>query len=551
MPHKIIHMMLGLLLLTPNIAQSQITPEVEQTLKAVRPEIIEADMQFLADDLLEGRRPGTPGFALASLFVETRLKAIGLKYGVGDSSYIQKVLLNNGTVKEAGSSMTLTAGGKTESLTYGKEFLLSPNPVDLTSEVNAPLVFVGFGVHAPELGYDDYGQTDVRGKIIVFFGGAPSTFASAERAYFSSAAIKYEEAVKRGAVGAISLRLPGGRRFSWDGSVARSKRGQLRWADANGISQNTFSGLKAIAAFNQDHAEKLFAHSGTTMAAAVAGSQANTPQSFPLNVDAHMKVSTEVSTIESANLIGIIPGSDPVLKDEYVVFAAHVDHLGVGGQTEGDAIYNGAHDNASGVAILMGIARTFQRLPKAPKRSIIIAVVTAEESGLLGSDYFATHPTVERDNIVANLSLDMPFFFHPIHDIVPYGAPHSSLSGPLKAAADHLNLEIGPDPFPERVIFIRSDHFSFVRKGIPSLFIKSGFKSDADDPIDRSVTDVEWRSTTYHTPRDDMSQAFDFNAAATHVKLNFLTGYLIAEDPTRPTWNKGDFFGGKFGQPRQ
>ena len=143
----------------------------------------------------------------------------------------------------------------------------------------------------------------------------------------------------------------------------------------------------------------------------------------------------------------------------------------------------------------------------------------------------------------------MPFFFHPILDIVPYGAEHSSLSKPLTAAARYLNLEIGPDPFPERVIFIRSDHFSFVKKGIPSLFIKSGFKTVAEDPVDRSVSDLAWRSTTYHTPRDDMTQAFDFNAAATHVKLNFLTGYLIADEPERPEWNEGDFFGGKFGRP--
>jgi hypothetical protein len=547
--NKQILFLLTILTLIPVNVFSQVKPDIEKALQAIRPEAIKADMSFLADDLLEGRRPGTVGFALASRFVETRLIAMGLEPGVEGDTYIQKVTLQNGSVVEGGSSLSLMAGDKIEPLTYGKEFILNPNPTLLMADAAAPLVFVGFGVHAPELGYDDFEKADVQGKIIVFFGGAPSSFPSNERAYFSSASVKYEEAEKRGAVGAISLRLPGGRRFSWDGAVQRARRGRLRWVDGQGKGKDAFEHLKVMASFNQDHAEKIFAHSGTNMATAIATIQGNKPQSFPLNVDARMKVKTTVTQVESSNLIGIIPGSDPVLKDEYVVIAAHVDHLGIGTPSNGDVIYNGAHDNASGVSILLGIARTFQRLKVQPKRSILIAVVTAEESGLLGSDYFATHPTVKQENIVANISLDMPFFFHPILDIVPYGAQHSSLSEPLTTAANYLNLEIGPDPFPERVIFIRSDHFSFVKKGIPSLFIKSGFKTVAGDPVDRSITDVEWRSTTYHTPRDDMSQAFDFNAAVTHVKLNFLTAYLIANDPKRPTWNKGDIFGNKFGRP--
>jgi Zn-dependent M28 family amino/carboxypeptidase len=215
---------------------------------------------------------------------------------------------------------------------------------------------------------------------------------------------------------------------------------------------------------------------------------------------------------------------------------------------KGDSIYNGAHDNASGTSILLEVARTYMRLPAPPKRSIIIAIVTGEESGLLGSDYFASNPTVPQGSIVANFSIDMPFFFHPILDIVPYGAQHSSLSKPVSMTAKYLNLGIAPDPFPEQVVFIRSDHYSFNKKGIPALFIKSGFKTVPEDKVDRSVSDLAWRSTTYHKPNDDMSQDFDFDAAATHVKVNFLTGFQVANDPQRPTWNTGDFFGGKFGQ---
>lgn len=261
-----------------------------------------------------------------------------------------------------------------------------------------------------------------------------------------------------------------------------------------------------------------------------------------------MQVTTALSDMHSSNLIGVIPGSSPTLKDQYVVYAAHLDHFGIGIPVKGDSIYNGAHDNASGVAILLEIARAFRSLPTAPKRSVIITIVTGEELGLLGSDYFIQHPTVPKKDIVANLALDMPFFFHPVLDIVPYGADHSTLFHQTQAAAAYLGLGIGPDPFPEQVVFIRSDHYSFIRQGIPALFIKSGFKTIASDTVDRSRSDVDWRKTTYHTPQDDMSQSFDFNAAATHVKLNFLIGLLVCEDTDRPAWNKGDFFGGRFGR---
>jgi Zn-dependent M28 family amino/carboxypeptidase len=232
-----------------------------------------------------------------------------------------------------------------------------------------------------------------------------------------------------------------------------------------------------------------------------------------------------------------------------VVYVAHVDHFGVGVAVDGDAIYNGAHDNASGTSIVLEIAKAFAALPEAPRRSVIFLFVTAEEWGLLGSDYFAANPTVPAESLVANLSLDMPFFFHPLLDIVPYGAEHSTLSRSIEAAADHLGIGIGPDPIPEQVLFIRSDHFSFVRRGVPALFIKSGFET-GDPSLDGSSINANWRVDFYHTPRDEPDQGFDFEAGASHAKLNFLTGYDIAMRTERPEWNPGDFFGGVFGGQR-
>ena len=527
---------------------AQITPAAENSIRQIEPNRIKADMTYLADDLLRGRQPGTIGFDLASKYVQSQFIAMGLQPGVDGQSYVQPVTLMKANVDSKKSSLSVVVKGKEEALSYDLDFVLQPNFVNSVSEVSAPVVFVGFGVHAPELGYDDYEKINVKNKIVVFFNQAPESFPSNERAYFSSAPVKYEEAVKRGAIGAITMQLPGEQRISWEATVNRSKSGTIRWADKAGKAQNTFDQLKVIASFNSNNAEKLFVNAGKKFETVVQSVRSNKPSSMALNLEVKMSVVSQTQLIQSSNLIGIIPGSDPVLKNEYVVYAAHVDHVGVGVPMQGDSIYNGAHDNASGTAILLEIARTYKKLAEPTKRSIIIAVVTAEESGLLGSDYFASNPTIPRESIVANFSIDMPFFFHPVLDIVPYGAQHSTLSKPLGETARYLNLGIAPDPFPEQVVFIRSDHYSFIKKGIPSLFIKSGFKTVPEDKVDRSVTDVAWRQTHYHKPNDDMNQLFDFGGAATHVKVNFLTGYLVANDPERPQWNKGDFFGGKFGQ---
>jgi hypothetical protein len=548
---------------------ARLQSEVAKAFTNVNPDSIRSVMSVLASDRLEGRQPGTRGFALASSYVESHFKTMGLVPGVNGKSYVQPVMLKKAVTIEQGSSFTLGAGVSAETLVYGKDFMPHPYYYSPESSVKAPLIFVGYGIYAPELKYDDYGTADVKGCIVVYFDQAPAIFPSNERAYFSSAPTKYAEAVKRGAVGVITISssvlataapsapaaapstpptAPPSMAAAWEAMTKRAAQGTYRWAGPDGQPQPDFPELKVITALNPARAQSLFAGSERSWQSIVDKAKAGEPQSFPLKTTAALKVTTTLTDVHSSNLIGVIPGSDPVLKDQYIVYAAHLDHFGIGAPVKGDSIYNGAHDNASGVAILLEIARTFRSLPKAPKRSVIIAIVTGEEYGLLGSDYFINHPTVPRKAIVANLALDMPFFFHPVLDIVPYGALHSSLSAQVQAAAGYLGLGIAPDPFPEQVVFIRSDHYSFIRQGIPSLFIKSGFKTVPGDTTDRSRSDVAWRSTTYHTPQDDMSQTFDFDAAATHVKLNFLIGLLVCEDPTRPTWNKGDFFGGRFGR---
>jgi len=526
--------------------QGQEDKAADDALRSVHPEAIKATMSFLADDLLQGRQPGTGGFALASRYVQTEFMKLGLKPAMPDGSYAQRLTLKKAIVDESGCGLTLIDQGKEDVLTYGKEFIVSPYFSNERSEVTGELVFIGYGIHAPEIGgYDDYQNIDVKGKIVVFVTDAPETFPSNERAYFTSPAVKYGEAVRRGAVGAILLNMPGSR-GSFESSLNRARQGSYKCLDNNGAAMDAFDALKGVSFLNKDYAEKIFVRSGRSSADVFSDLKAGKFHPLSLHISAVIKVRTKYMLVESSNLVGIIPGSDPKLKDEYVVYTAHLDHFGVGAVVNKDSIYNGAHDDASGVAIVLEIARAFRALKVPPKRSVMITVVTGEELGLLGSDYFIHNPPVKKEQIVANLTLDMPFFFHPVLDIVPYGSLHSSLSRQVERTAGILHLKIGLDPFPEQVVFIRSDHFSFIKQGIPALFIKSGFMTVGTDTVDRSKSDVDWRRTTYHTPKDDMNQAFDFDAAVTHVKINFLIGYFVCNDPMRPGWNKGDFFGGKF-----
>ena len=525
---------------------SSIPTEAQRAAQSVRPDAIRAHMRFLADDALEGRKPGTRGFALAANYVQAQLEALGLKPAGENGTYRQAVPLRRWQVREGASSLAISRNGKEQPLAYGRQFILSPNPDLPTGDVNAPVVFVGYGVSAPELDYDDYAGIDVTGKIVAFVNGAPATFPSNQRAYYSSS--KAENAVAHGAVGVLSFNLPTDLQNRIQTAAPRARQGIYRWLDKQGKPQRTFPNLKGTASLSDSTARLLFAGASVSYDDALLKARRNQAQAFPLNVWVRMQTVTDaIEDVAGQNLVAMLPGSDPTLKNEYVVYVAHLDHLGIGRPVKGDSIYNGAHDNASGVAINLETARLFASLPKAPRRSVLFVGVTGEEMGLLGSDYFASNPTVPKEKIVANLCLDMPFFFHSLLDIVPYGSEHSSMVQAVNAAAGFVGVQIAKDPIPEQTVFMRSDHFSFVRQGIPAIYIKSG--SQTGNPnLDGTKLNLDWRATIYHSPQDDINQPFDFNAAAKHVQLQFLIGYLTAQADQRPVWNKGDFFGTKFGK---
>jgi hypothetical protein len=540
----------GLALASPGFAQPA---QVEQALDAIRPEAIRAHMSFLADDLLEGRGTATRGYDIAARYVAARFEELGLEPAGAKGSWFQPVPLIQMTSVGEECSLTLIRDGRKTELKYGPDFLT--RYVGGESSVTAPVVFAGFGVTAPELGYDDYAGIDVRGKIVVLLIGAPPTFPHNQRAYYSDRIVQARNAFERGAVGILILFTPDlERRLPWEVAIQHARWPSSSWVDGDGKPH--FS-MGNVAALSRKAAEELFAGAPQSLEEVFKIAETGGLKPFELPVQVSLRTVGRSRRVESPNVAAVLRGSDPRLKDEYVVLSAHLDHIGLepageeGGEppsdTIRDSIYNGAYDNASGVAVLLEVAKAFVRLP-APRRSVLFLAVTGEEEGLNGSGYFAHHPTVPIDRIVANTNLDMFLMLYPLRDVIAFGAEHSSLEQTVQEAARRLGIGVSPDPFPEEVLFIRSDHYSFVQQGVPSIFLTGGFQS-GDPAVDGQALWGKWMKEVYHKPGDDMSQPIDFGAGVQFARLNFLISYAVAQDEKSPSWKPGDFFGGKFGRP--
>ena len=320
----------------------------------------------------------------------------------------------------------------------------------------------------------------------------------------------------------------------------------MRWLGPDGIPNDTFPELKAAVRLSQAASERLFQHASKSWADVLRDVDASKPQAFPLPVTVSLREVSHHKSITSPNVAAVLPGSDPKLSQEYVVYTAHVDHLGIGRPINGDSIYNGAADDASGTAALLVIAKAFKSLPHAPARSIMFLAVTAEEKGLLGSDYFAHFPTVPTQSIAADINMDGASMFYAFKDIVPLGASDSTLDAVVQRNAARLGLKVSPDPEPDQNYFIRADQYSFVRQGVPSVFISEG--EEARDPkVNGKKFSEEWIATRYHAPSDDMNQPMDLDASVQFMQIDFLVGYDVAQEPKRPAWKPGDFFGDSFG----
>jgi len=514
----------------------------------IRPEAIRANMRFLADDLLEGRRTGTRGHELAAKFVAAQFEQLGLAPAGDNGTYFQEVPMRSADADETKAELSFVRGGKAEALVLGRDFLVYADPGRADTSVEAPVLYVGSGVTAPELKHDDYAGVDAKGKIVAMLAIAPSGFESSMRAHYSSTDVRAANAVAHGAVGLIFIDDPSFEKlYSFERRSRDVRFPHLHWLDAAGHPDSYYPELKGSASLSMDATARLFAGSRHTPAQVYVASDASKSLSFDLPVTARIRTVTRSEDTRSQNIAARLEGSDPKLKNEYVVYTAHVDHMGIGEPVKDDTIYNGALDNASGTSIVIELARAFAGMSPRPKRSILFVAVTGEEEGLLGSDYFARYPTVPKDAIVANVNIDEDVMLWPLQDVIAFGADHSSLGAVADAAARRLGLKVSPDPIPEQVVFIRSDQYSFVKQGIPALFPVPGFAS-SDSKIKPEELMNAWEATVYHQPQDDMSQTLDWDAAVAFARYNFLCGYLVAQAPERPAWNKGDFFGDHYGK---
>jgi len=512
----------------------------------IEPSKIEAHMRFLASDELEGRATGTAGYQRAAEYVADRFEEIGLEPAGDDRSFYQSVPLLAGHLLADGCRLALLRDGTETVLEIESDFVLEPDSLRHGVELTAPLAYVGFGVRAPEFDYDDYTGIDVEGKIVVMLRGAPARFPHNERAFYSASSMKKQTAVDLGAVGVIYMLLPSDREnASWERTITHSRMPSMRWLMPGGRPHGAFETLFAIATLSTAGEAKLFAGGERALAQAFATAETGQPLSFDLPSRLKVLAATQHERLKSPNVMARLPGSDPGLAAEHVVLSAHLDHVGaVPVEAGGDGIHNGAYDNASGVAMLIEVAAAMARAPERPRRSVLFLAATGEEKGLLGSEYFVENPTVDPASLIANINLDMVLMFHPLSDVVAFGAEHSTLEQTLERAAKRAGVEIGPDPIPELVFFVRSDQYPFVRKGVPSIFLVSGFDDTNGAGLERFH---DWMRNVYHTPADDMEQTFDFEAGADFAWINQLIATDVANAEERPRWNAGDFFGKRFG----
>lgn len=518
----------------------------DAAMAGIHAEAIRADMRFLSDDSLEGRGTATRGHQIAAKFMATRFERLGLQPAGDHGTYFQSVPLRKMLLDAPHTSLALVRAGHPETLRLGSDFVAEPDPMRAVTSVEAPMVYVGFGVTAPEQHYDDYKGIDAKGKIVALAYGAPN-FDSTIKAHYSSFEIKEQNAVSHGAVGMIVLDDPILERMYPFTKIARDMPApHFAWMDKSGRPAHYFPELRGRAFVSLATVKRLLQGSGHTADEVFAAIKAGKTASFALPVGAKINFATRLEDVQSPNVVAKLEGSDPELKSEYVVYTAHLDHLGIGAPVKGDKIYNGALDNASGSATILSLARAFSSMATRPRRSILFVSVTGEEAGLLGSDYFATYPTVPKSSLIADINIDEVLMLWPLHDVIAFGAEHSSLGPVIKRAAERLHLAESPDPMPQEVVFIRSDQYSFVKQGIPAVMPSPGFTTGSPD-LDAAKIFGKWEEERYHEPQDDIDQpGLDFDAAAQFARFAFLTGIYVADDAQRPTWNKGDFFGERY-----
>ena len=491
-------------------------------------------VKVLAADDMEGRETGSEGLRKASAYVVDQLKKNGLE-PAGTKGYYQPVKFISRQIDESGCSLALVRDGKAESLVLGDDAMFSTR-YDLAPKVDAPLVFAGYGLRVPEAHYDDFAGLDVKGKVIVYISGSPAEVPSALSAHYQSSGERTRLLRELGVVGLIAIPNPASMDIPWSRMRLSRARPSMVLADP---SLDDTQGIQLAVTFNPADAEKLFAGSGHTFDELAPLAKERKPLShFPLTASVQATTKVIKEDVESDNIVARLPGSDASLKAQYVVLSAHIDHIGIGEPINGDKIYNGAMDNGSGSALLLDLASAMHAANLKPKRSLLFLWITGEEKGLLGSKYFANYPTVPKSSIVADLNTDMFLPIIPLKLLTVLGLNESTLGNDVREVAKQLGLEVQPDPEPLRNSFVRSDQYSFIRQGVPSLAMGVGAVKGSPE----AAIQKEWLTKNYHAPSDDLNQHVDLAAAGKYEDVMLALALKVADAPQPPQWNSDSFF---------
>jgi len=511
-------------------------------LETISPERIRAHVRFLANDLLEGRGTGQRGGDIAAEYIATQFAVYGLK-PVGDNgTYMQKVPMV-GISPAPGTTFSLVpTSGAPITLRVLDDYVAYDQTQQPQSDIDAPIVFVGYGIHAPEYNWDDYKDTDLKGKVLLMLvneptsGDDPKFFKGKALTYYGRWTYKYEEAARRGAVGAILIHQTEMASYPWE-VVRNSNSGEKSYLKLDGTPK-----LKAASWIQFSVAQKLAAASGQDLSKIMASALSRDFKPVPLSVKLQAHIVSKIRSFASNNVIGVLPGTDAKLRDEAVLYTAHYDHLGIRSEMPGDNIYNGANDNATGCGVLLELARAFGQVSQKPRRSIIFASVTAEEQGLLGSEYLGKHPPIPAGKITLDLNYDdLPPLGSP-EEVEVSGAERTNFYRTVEATAKDFRLTIRPDSHPEAGYYYRSDHFSLARVGIPSFSVNEGVKYKGHDEAWGLAQDEEYNKKHYHQPSDEYHPDMDFTGDGTMARFGFVLGWQAAMQPRLIGWEKGDEF---------
>lgn len=498
-----------------------------------------AHTRFLSSDLLEGRGPGSRGDELARAYLATQLEAAGLEPGGADGSWEQRFSMV-GIASKAPATWSFDSPKRPVALAFHEEFIAGSGVQAPAAKLEgAELVFVGYGIQAPEHDWDDFKGVDLAGKVLVMLNNDPdwdpALFAGKTRLYYGRWTYKYESAARQGAAGAIIVHTTPSAGYPWQVVQSSWSGEQFELPDAGEAR------LQVKAWTSEAATRRLLKAAGHDFDALSEQARSRDFRPVPLGLTTSLAIASKVRSVETANVLGLLRGGDPELSDEVVVYSGHHDHLGMG-SGDGDVIHNGAIDNATGCAQLLAIARAFAALPERPRRSILFAFVAAEEQGLLGSRWFAEHPTFPPGKIAANVNLDAGNVFGPTADVTYIGYGKSSLDAVIEAAAAAQGRRVQGDTMPDRGFFYRSDQFNFARIGVPALYIDGGKEFVGKDPEFGRKLQERYESTCYHQPCDEFSEEWDFTGLMQDAELAFACGRTIADADQMPRWNPGDEF---------